>query len=208
LVSLVPRFFDVWSGSVRIDHVDVRRFRIRHLRGRVAVVRQEPLLLPVSVRDNIAYGSPWASDAEVRLAAEGALAAEFIEALPDGYDTVLGEKGTTLSGGQRQRLAIARAICRDAPILVLDEPTAALDAESEAALLDLVTRAAAGRTILLIAHRLSTVRRADRIVVVDDASIVEQGDHESLVALGGVYARYQHIQASELAAVTSSEPGG
>jgi ATP-binding cassette subfamily B protein/subfamily B ATP-binding cassette protein MsbA len=207
LVSLVPRFFDVWSGSVRIDHVDVRRFRIRHLRRRVAVVHQDPVLLPISVRDNIAYGSRWASDADVRRAAEGALAAEFIEALPDGYDTMLGEKGATLSGGQRQRLAIARAICRDAPILVLDEPTAALDAESESALLDLVTHAAAGRTILMIAHRLSTVRRADRIVVVQDSRIAEQGDHQSLVDLGGVYARYQHIQAGELAAVTAAERG-
>jgi ATP-binding cassette, subfamily B, bacterial len=208
LVSLVPRFFDVWSGSVLIDGVDVRRFRLRDLRRRVAVVHQEPLLLPLSVRDNIAYGAPWAIDADVRSAAEGALAAEFIEALSDKYETVLGEKGTTLSGGQRQRLAIARAICRDAPILVLDEPTAALDAESESALLDLVTRAAAGRTILMIAHRLSTVRRADRIVVVQDTRIVEQGDHQSLVELGGVYARYQHIQAGELAAITSSGPGG
>jgi ATP-binding cassette, subfamily B, bacterial len=207
LVSLVPRFFDVWSGCVLIDHVDVRRFRLRHLRRRVAVVHQEPLLLPLSVRDNIAYGAPWASDDDVRNAAEGALAAEFIEALPDKYDTVLGEKGTTLSGGQRQRLAIARAICRDAPILVLDEPTAALDAESESALLDLVTRAAAGRTIVMIAHRLSTVRRADRIVVVQDTRIVEQGDHQTLLDLGGVYARYQHIQAGELAAVMSSGPG-
>jgi ATP-binding cassette subfamily B protein/subfamily B ATP-binding cassette protein MsbA len=195
LVSLVPRFFDPWSGSVRVDGVDVRRFRIRDLRRRVAVVRQDPLLLPVSVRDNIAYGSPWASERQIRHAAEQALAAEFIEALPEGYDTVLGEKGTTLSGGQRQRLAIARAVCRDAPILILDEPTAALDAESEATLLGLITRAAAGRTIVMVAHRLSTVRWADRIVVVHGARIVEEGDHEALLALDGLYARYQQIQA-------------
>jgi ABC-type multidrug transport system fused ATPase/permease subunit len=195
LVSLVPRFFDPWSGSVKVDGVDVRRFRIRDLRRRVAVVRQDPLLLPVSVRENIAYGSPWASESQVRAAAEQALAADFIEALPEGYDTVLGERGATLSGGQRQRLAIARAICRDAPILILDEPTAALDAESETSLLELITRAAAGRTIVMIAHRLSTVRWADRIVVVQGGRIVEEGDHEALLALGGVYARYLQIQA-------------
>jgi ATP-binding cassette, subfamily B, bacterial len=199
LVSLVPRFFDPWSGSVKLDGVDVRQFRLRDLRRRVAVVRQDPLLLPVSVRDNIAYGSPWASERQVRRAAEEAFAAEFIEGLPEGYETVLGGRGTTLSGGQRQRLAIARAICRDAPILILDEPTAALDAESEASLLDLIARAAAGRTIVLIAHRLSTVRRADRIVVVEDTRVVKEGDHESLVALGGLYARYQQIQAGSFA---------
>lgn len=203
LVSLVPRFFDPWTGSVKVEGIDVRRFRTRDLRRRVAFVRQDPLLLPVSVRDNIAYGSPWASERQIRHAAEQALAAEFIEALPEGYDTVLGDKGATLSGGQRQRLAIARAICRDAPILVLDEPTAALDAESEAAMLELVTRAAAGRTIMMIAHRLSTVRWADRIVVVQGGRIVEEGDHRSLVARGGVYARYQQLQAG----VSDGEPG-
>jgi ATP-binding cassette subfamily B protein len=212
LASLVPRFFDPWTGSVKLDGVDVRRLRLRDLRRRVAVVRQDPLLLPVSVQDNIAYGSPWASERQIRRAAEEALAAEFIETLPEGYDTVLGERGATLSGGQRQRLAIARAICRDAPILILDEPTASLDAESEAALLDLITRAAAGHTIVMIAHRLSTVRRADRIVVVQDTRIVEEGDHESLLAFGGVYARYQRIHAGSFdggvaAPVMASEPG-
>jgi ATP-binding cassette, subfamily B, bacterial len=213
LASLVPRFFDPWTGAVKLDGVDVRRFRVRDLRRRVAVVRQDPLLLPVSVRDNIAYGSPSATERQVCRAAEEALASEFIEALPDGYDTVLGENGTTLSGGQRQRLAIARAICRNAPVLILDEPTAALDAESEAALLDVITRAAAGRTILMIAHRLSTVRRAERIVVLQDTRIVEDGDHVWLMVRGGVYARYQEIQAGSLdghlaAPVMTSEPGG
>ncbi len=197
LASLVPRFFDPWSGLVTVDGVDARRYRTRDLRRRVAVVRQDPLLLPVSVRDNIAFGSPWATERDIHRAAEQALAAEFVEALSDGYDTVLGERGVTLSGGQRQRLAIARAICRGAPILILDEPTAALDAESEAELMELVTATARGRTILMIAHRLSTVRWADRIVVVEAGCIVEQGDHDGLMDHDGVYARYQRIHAGE-----------
>ena len=195
LAALVPRFFDPWEGSVAVEGIDVRHYRTRDLRRLVSVVRQDPLLLPLPVRDNIAYGAPWAKQSQIERAAEMALAAEFIADLPEGYDTVHGERGVTLSGGQRQRLAIARALCRDAPILILDEPTAALDAESEARLMELVVGASAGRTILMIAHRLSTVRWADRIVVMEGGRIVEEGDHESLLVDDGVYARYLQIQS-------------
>jgi ATP-binding cassette subfamily B protein len=195
LAALVPRFFDPWTGSVAVEGIDVRHYRTRDLRRLISVVRQDPLLLPLSVRDNIAYGAPWAKESQIERAAEMALAAEFISDLPEGYDTVLGERGVTLSGGQRQRLAIARALCRDAPILILDEPTAALDAESEARLMELVVGASEGRTILMIAHRLSTVRWADRIIVMEGGRIVEEGDHESLLVDDGVYARYIQLQA-------------
>jgi ATP-binding cassette subfamily B protein/subfamily B ATP-binding cassette protein MsbA len=193
LVSLVPRFFDAWSGHVLLDGVDVRLARLRELRSRVSVVRQEPLLLPLSVAENIAYGRPEASRREVEWAARQAVADGFIRDLPQGYDTVLGERGATLSGGQQQRLAIARALLKDAPVLILDEPTAALDPESEALLVEAVGRAAAGRTVLVIAHRLSTVRRADRILVLDAGRIVEHGSHAHLLAAGGVYARFHHL---------------
>jgi ATP-binding cassette subfamily B protein len=204
LSALVPRFFDPWEGSVAVEGIDVRRYQTQDLRRLVSVVRQDPLLLPLPIRENIAYGAPWATRSQIERAAETALAAEFIADLPEGYDTVLGERGVTLSGGQRQRLAIARALCRDAPILILDEPTAALDAESEARLMELVVGASEGRTILMIAHRLSTVRWADRIVVMEGGRIVEQGDHESLLLDDGVYARYLQIQSGASDAETSA----
>jgi ATP-binding cassette, subfamily B, bacterial len=194
LVGLVPRFFDPWSGRVLIDGVDVRHAALRDVRDRVAIVRQEPLLLPLTIAENIAYARPDASRARIERAARDAVADEFIERLPDGYDTVVGERGATLSGGQRQRLAIARALLKDAPILVLDEPTSALDADSEALLVAALAHAAADRTVLVIAHRLSTVTSADRIVVLDDGWIVEDGTHARLLASGGTYARYhQHL---------------
>ena len=195
LVGLIPRFFDPWSGSVSVDGCDVRTLSTRDLRRRIAVVRQEPLLLPVSVRENIAYGRDDVTEDQVRRAAEHALAAEFIEDLPLGYDTVLAERGKTLSGGQRQRLAIARALCRDAPILLLDEPTAGLDAESEADLLRLVEQAAPERTVVMVTHRLSSLRRADRIVVLEGTHIVERGTHGELLAHEGVYRRYHDLQS-------------
>jgi ATP-binding cassette, subfamily B, bacterial len=195
LVALVPRLFDPSGGRVLIDGVDVRQARLRDVRERVAIVRQEPLLLPLTVAENIAYGRPGASRESIERAARNAVADEFIERLPEGYDTVVGERGATLSGGQRQRLAIARALLKDAPILVLDEPTSALDAESEALLVAALARAAAGRTVLIIAHRLSTVAAADRIVVLDDGRIVEDGSHDQLLAGGGTYARYHHRAA-------------
>jgi ATP-binding cassette subfamily B protein len=195
LVALLPRFFDPWSGAVRLDGVDVRAARVRDVRRRVALVRQDPLLLPVSIRENIAYGTPEADLDRIESAARQALATEFIDALPDGYDTIVGERGVTLSGGQRQRLAIARALCRDAPILILDEPTAALDAESELRLLELVQEAALGRTILMVAHRLSTLRSAHRILVMEHGRVVEEGSHDLLLRENGIYAGYVRLQA-------------
>jgi ATP-binding cassette subfamily B protein/subfamily B ATP-binding cassette protein MsbA len=192
LIGLVPRFFDPWRGRVLIDGVDARDAALREVRDRVAIVRQEPLLLPLTIAENIAYARPDASRASIERAARAAVADEFIDRLPDGYDTVVGERGATLSGGQRQRLAIARALLKDAPILVLDEPTSALDADSEALLVTALAHAAADRTVLVIAHRLSTVTSADRIVVLDDGKIVEDGTHYQLIANGGTYARYHH----------------
>ena len=194
LVSLVPRFFDPQSGRVLIDGVDIRDVRLRDVRERVSVVRQDPILLPVSVAENIAYGRPSASRADVEEAAEEALAAGFIRDLPDGFDTVVGERGASLSGGQQQRLAIARAFLKDAPILILDEPTSALDAESESLLVKAIERLTMDRTVLVIAHRLSTVRNADVIVVMDEGRIVESGSHGELVARGGAYAQFHQLQ--------------
>jgi ATP-binding cassette subfamily B protein len=189
LVSLIPRFVDPWVGSVTLDGIDLRELAVRDVRDRVAFVRQEAFVLPTTIVDNIAYGRPGAGRREIEAAAEAANAAEFIERLSDGYDTVVGERGATLSGGQRQRLTIARALLKDAPILVLDEPTSALDAESEALLLEALERLTAQRTVLVIAHRLSTVRHADRVVVMEHGRILEQGTHTDLLTAGGTYAR-------------------
>ena len=199
LVSLVPRFADPLAGQVLLDGVDLRQVTLRSLRDQISLVLQEPFLFPVSVAENIAYGRPGSSLAEIEAAARAAGAHEFISAMPDGYDSVLGERGGTLSGGQRQRISIARALLRDSPILILDEPTAALDAATEAALLDALERLMAGRTTLIIAHRLSTVRRADRIVVLDEGRVVETGTHAQLLAAGGLYATLHHLQTADLA---------
>jgi len=197
LVSLVPRFFDPWSGCVRFNGEDLRELRLADVRARVAVVLQEPFLLRLSVADNIAYGRPGASRAQIIASAEAANADEFIRQLPHGYDTEIGERGATLSGGQRQRISIARALLKDAPVLILDEPTSALDAATEAVLLDALNRLMAGRSVFVIAHRLSTVRRADRIAVLEHGAIVETGTHDQLLAARGVYHGFHALQFEE-----------
>ena len=195
LASLVPRFFDVWSGSVQVESIDVRHVRLRDLRRQVAIVPQQPLLMPVSVADNIAYGWPDASREQVVEAARAANADGFIRQLPEGYDTVLSERGADLSGGECQRLSIARAVLTDAAIIILDEPTSALDSDSELVVLDALKRLTRRRTSLIIAHRLSTARAADRIVVMDEGRVVEDGSHQELVTRGGVYARFHELQS-------------
>ena len=197
LVSLVPRFFDPRAGRVSIDGHDVRDVQLKSLRSQVALVLQESFLFPMSIADNIAYGRPEASRAEVEAAARAANIASFVEHLPEGYDTVVGERGATLSGGERQRVAIARALLKDAPILILDEPTSALDAQTEDHLLDALDRLMAGRTTLVIAHRLSTIRKADRIVVLEHGRVAESGSHDELLARDGVYANLHRLQTGE-----------
>jgi ATP-binding cassette subfamily B protein/subfamily B ATP-binding cassette protein MsbA len=194
LVALTSRLFDPWTGRVLLGGVDVRQAAVADVRAHVSVVRQEPLILPVSVADNVAIARPGASRADIEWACRRALAAEFIDALPEGYDTILAEHGSSLSGGQRQRLAIARAYLKEAPVLVLDEPTSALDTESEALFVRLLREVSEGRTILIIAHRLSTVRSADRAVVLDRGRIVEEGSQGELVARDGLYARVHRLQ--------------
>lgn len=194
LVSLVPRFFDASAGRVEIDGQDVRDVGLRSLREQIAIVLQEPFLFPVSIEDNLRVGRPHATRDEIVAAATAANAHGFITSLPDGYGTIVGERGSTLSGGERQRIAIARALLKDAPILILDEPTSALDAETEASLLQALERLMRGRTTFVIAHRLSTVRRATRIVVLEAGRVVEQGTHDALLSRGGTYAHLYRLQ--------------
>jgi ATP-binding cassette subfamily B protein len=185
---------------IRLDGVPLADLRREDFRAHMALVPQDPVIFAASAMDNIRFGRPGATDAEVREAAQAAAAHEFIAALPQGYDTWLGERGVMLSGGQKQRIAIARAILRDAKVLLLDEATSALDAESERAVQEAVDRLSEGRTVLVVAHRLATVKKADRIVVFDEGRVVAMGRHDDLVAEGGLYARLAKLQFTDGAA--------
>ncbi len=196
IISLIARFYDPLSGTVKIDGIDIRRFRQKSLRQQISFVLQETMLFHSSIWQNIAYGKPEASREEIIRAAERANASEFIEKLPQGYDTILGERGMTLSGGQRQRLAIARAVIRDTPILIMDEPTSGLDSASEKLVFEALDRLLQNKTAIVIAHRLSTVRNADIIFVVQDGRIVQQGKHDELVEESGLYSDYYGLQFS------------
>ena len=197
ILQLILRFYDPEAGRITLDGIDLRDMARADFRGAMALVPQDPVIFSTSARENIRFGRPDATDAEVEAAARAAAAHDFIARLPEGYATVLGERGMLLSGGQRQRIAIARAILRDAPVLLLDEATSALDAESERAVQAAVERLAEGRTTIVVAHRLATVKRADRIVVFDRGRIVAQGTHDSLVAEGGLYARLARLQFTD-----------
>ena len=200
IMSLIPRFYDPSEGKVLVDGIDVRDYRLQALRDQIGYVLQETVLFRGTVRDNIAYGREGATEEEIVEAAKLANADEFISRMPDGYQTFVGDRGDTLSGGQRQRIGIARAIIRNNPVLILDEPTAALDTESERLVIEALERLMKGRTVLTIAHRLSTIRDADKIIVLKGGVVAEQGTHDQLLALGGTYAELYSVQFDTTAA--------
>jgi ABC-type multidrug transport system fused ATPase/permease subunit len=194
LVSLIPRFRDLDSGRITVDGVDISDYTLHGLRTQIGFVLQSTVLLRGTIRDNIAFGRPDATEDEIMEAAKLANADEFIARMPNGYDSLVGDRGSTLSGGQRQRIGIARALIRNNPILILDEPTAALDAESEHLVIEALERLMAGRTVITIAHRLSTLRDAHKIIVIKDGVVAEDGTHQELLQLDGVYAELHHLQ--------------
>jgi len=194
LISLIPRFYDAAGGGVFVDGVNVKDLGLDDLRRHISVVLQEPLLFSMSIRDNLRYGRLDATEEEIVEAARAANAHDFIAKLPEGYDTALGERGSRLSGGERQRICVARAFLKDAPILILDEPTSSIDSKTEAVILDSLDRLMEGRTTFMIAHRLSTIRRADWILVMDQGRVVEQGKHDELLAAAGLYRQLHDLQ--------------
>jgi subfamily B ATP-binding cassette protein MsbA len=193
-MSFIPRFYDPDSGSIKIDGLDIRNYKVHGLRGQIGFVLQETVLFRGTVRENIAFGRPGATEDEIVEAAQRANADGFISRMPHGYDTIVGQRGASLSGGQRQRIGIARALIRNDPILILDEPTASLDAEAEEAVIEALGRLMKGRTVLCIAHRLSTIHGADKIIVIKDCVVAEQGTHQELLAENGVYAELHRLQ--------------
>jgi ABC-type multidrug transport system fused ATPase/permease subunit len=197
LISMIPRFYDPREGRVTIDGMDIRSFTLESLRGQISIVGQEPLLFVGSIADNIRYGKLDATDQEIIDAARAANAHDFIERLPEQYETLVGERGAGFSGGERQRIAVARAFLKNAPVLLLDEPTAFVDVKTESIVLEALRRLRRGLTTIMISHRIATVRDADRILVLEGGRIVEQGRHAELITAGGLYSELNRIQSEQ-----------